>query len=132
MNWIATALACLAMTMVSCKTTSNTDPEIHPVFNHKTQILTVQVTLPDGKHAYAPGEKVGRPVSLEISPETGWKQVGATQLPKGNSKHLLSNRFEIKTQLTGSSGDISGILKMQMCSDKACERPRDYAFKISL
>ncbi len=125
-------LALIFLSLIGCKTSSNSEPEIRPVFNHKTQILTLQVTLPDGKHAYAPGEKVGRPVSLEISPETGWKQVGPTQLPTGDSKHLLNNRFEIKTHLTGGSSDISGILKMQMCSDKACERPRDYAFKVSL
>ncbi|MBL4818964.1 MAG: hypothetical protein JKY15_07045 [Deltaproteobacteria bacterium] len=108
------------------------EPEISPSFDKSTSTLTVQVKLPAGKHAYAPGEPIGQPIALRIEPDNNWVLATPIELPKGDSKHLLNDNFKIKAKVKNGRGPISAILHMQLCTAEACERPKDYAFQVSL
>lgn len=125
-----TALLLLVLAC-SCTSKQKSEPQITYKFNPKTSELSVKVTLPEGKHAYAPGELIGKPVQLVISPANKWELAGQPNIPNGNEKHLIDKQFEIKAKLKKGSGPISGVFKMQLCSDSACERPQDYAFEIT-
>ena len=124
----------LVLLALACSCTPKTKPnsQITYEFNAKTSELLVRVKLPEGMHAYAPGEPVGRPIELIIDPKNNWQLATPPILPTGDSKHLLNQSFEIKAKLKNGHGPISGIFKMQLCSDNSCERPQDYAFKVSL
>jgi hypothetical protein len=105
-----------------------------------TQTLLVRVALKDGYHAYAPGEKVGRPVELVVAGDKGWKLESAPLLPKGETKvvgeigptQVLEKSFEISAKVTRGTGPLVGTLKMQLCTDHACDRPRDHAFSVDV
>lgn len=116
----------------SCAPKPTSNSQISYVFDSKTSELSIRVNLPEGMHAYAPGEPVGRPVELVISPKNNWALVSPPILPTGNTKHLLDKNFEIKAKLKNGLGSVSGVFKMQLCSDNSCERPQDYAFEVQL
>lgn len=122
----------ILLLLTSCTPKSKPDSQIFYVFDSKTSELSIRVNLPEGMHAYAPGEPVGKPVELVISPKNNWVLASPPILPTGNTKHLLDKNFEIKAKLKNGLGAISGIFKMQLCSDNSCERPQDYAFEVQL
>lgn len=115
----------------SCTSKQKSDSQITYEFNPKTRELSVKVKLPEGMHAYAAGEPIGKPIELVIDPKNKWQLAEKPILPTGNEKHLLDKQFELKARLKGGRGPIYGTFKMQLCSDSACERPRDYTFKVS-
>lgn len=118
--------------LISCSSKPSEQPQIAYDFNQTTQELKIRVKLPAGLHAYGLGEKIGRPIGLEIGSESNWRLVGQPNLPVGDQKHLLSKEFQVTAKLTGGAGPVSGVFKMQLCSDNSCGRPQDYAFKIPL
>ncbi len=122
----------LLLALAACKPATHATSHLDYEFNKQTRELKVRVKVPEGMHAYAPGELIGRPVELVIEPMNHWNLDGTPTIPTGNSKHLLSGTFEIKAKLKNGQGPIHGILKMQLCSDNSCERPKDYAFKVAL
>jgi hypothetical protein len=118
------ALAC------SCTPKTKPDSQITYEYDKKTGELLVRVKLPEGMHAYAPGEPIGRPIELVIDPKNTWQLAAPPSLPVGDAKHLLNQAFEIKAKLKSGHGPISGVFKMQLCSDSSCERPQDYPFVV--
>jgi Disulphide bond corrector protein DsbC len=106
-------------------------------FDETKQQLSVSVHLNKGFHAYAAGEKIGIPVDLEITNFNGWHLEGKPWLPTGVLKHLdairktqvLENEFVLGAKVKGGKGKIRGILKMQLCSASACDRPREHHFE---
>lgn len=51
-------------------------------------ILVVTVKLDDMLHAYAEGEKIGKPVRLTIKHTGGFKELGKAIIPVGAKKTL--------------------------------------------
>lgn len=120
----------LCILLGSCAPKIKSSSQISYLFDPKTSELAIKVKLPEGMHAYAPGEPVGRPIELLIHPTNNWVLASPPLLPTGNTKHLLDKDFEIKAKLKNGQGPVSGVFKMQLCSDHSCERPQDYAFEV--
>lgn len=109
-------------------------------YDKKNKTLNVHVKLRDGVHAYAPGETTGKPVSLVVKPQNGWKTSGDVQLPRGKEKSLktfgksiiIDGEFDVKTRVEGGSGPILAELHLQVCSENACDRPRVHPFEVQV
>ncbi len=113
--------------------------EIAPAFDAATGKVTVTLKLKPGYHAYAPGEEVGKPVALAVDESKGgWKVEGAVSVPAGQKKDLgalgtsmiLEGNVELSAIVKGGSGDIEGKVEAQVCTDKACDRPKSHPFKV--
>lgn len=109
-----------------------------PRFDGNTQKLTVSLRFAEGYHAYAPGEEVGKPISMRIEEVNGWN-LQDVRIPEGREKDLgdlgksfvLEGAVDIEAQLAGGNGDIEGTVTVQVCTDKACDRPRPHRFRVS-
>jgi hypothetical protein len=101
-------------------------------FDEAKSELLVTVNLDDSLHAYAPKEKFGKPIKIEISPKNGWSADGATVLPTGKKIELGSlgesivyeGRIQLRQKLKKGDGVGEALLHLQVCTDKACDRPR--------
>jgi hypothetical protein len=97
--------------------------------------LTVVMKLKPGYHAYAPGEEIGKPVSMSVEPP--WAAEGVT-VPAGTKKDLgdlgtsmiLEGDVPLTAVVTGGSGEIKGTVEAQVCTDKACDRPKKHTFSV--
>lgn len=95
-------------------------------------MLILEITLGPGLHAYAKGEKIGKPVHLEILPKNGWSSEGSPLIPEGQKKQLspgnesvvLEGRFLIKQKVKKGKSEGQAALHLQVCSKDACDRPR--------
>jgi hypothetical protein len=109
-----------------------------PAYDQATQTLTVLLKIKEGFHAYGPGEEVSKPVALNVTAQNGWAISGAADIPAGTKKDLgalgtsviLEGDVAIKAKLTPGTGAIDGVLEVQVCTDKACDRPRKHPFTI--
>lgn len=107
--------------------------------NKELHVLTVFVDLKKNFHAYAAGEKVGKPVKLEIKPDNAWHAVGEALIPAGRIKKLaslgqsnvLEGKFTIKQSVKIGSGTGKAILYMQVCTDTLCDRPRAHELMLN-
>ena len=96
--------------------------------------LTVTMKLKPGFHAYAPGEEIGKPVSLTVdAPYTA----DNVTIPEGKTKDLgelgKSKILEGDVALTAmvkGAGELKGTVEAQVCTDKACDRPKKHAFSV--
>jgi Disulphide bond corrector protein DsbC len=113
--------------------------ELAPAFDKATGKLTVTLKMKPGYHAYAPGEEIGKPVALTVDEaKGGWKVEGAVALPEGKKKDLgalgtsmiLEGNVDLSAVVKGGTGDVEGTLEAQICTDKACDRPKKHAFKV--
>lgn len=94
--------------------------------------LNVAVNLSPGLHAYAHGEKIGKPVRLEISSTNGWRALGSAETPAGVTKKIaglgesivIEGPFNVKQRVEGGVGNGEALLHLQVCSNEACDRPR--------
>jgi hypothetical protein len=110
-----------------------------PSFDAATSTLTVQLLLRPGFHAYGPGEEVSKPVGLTVDPSNGWVVDGAVNIPPGIKKNLgelgtsviLEGQVPLTAKLKGGAGAISGFVEVQVCTDKACDRPKKRPFSIA-
>lgn len=111
---------------------------VSPAYDAENGQLVVTLRFKEGFHAYGPGEEVGKPVSLAVAPTNGWKVDGAVEIPAGKEKDLgelgksfvLEGEVPIKAKVTGGSGEVEGSVTVQVCTDKACDRPRPHPFKV--
>ncbi len=143
--------ALLFATLVDCEckparhqVVENLDPYVNvpfawkQIYDSSRQELVIEVELKKGFHAYAPGEQIGRPVFVDIDNANGWHTTGEVTLPKGLKKSLgslgesvvLEGQFQIQARVVGGKGPINGILHMQICTEQACDRPREHAFSV--
>ena len=104
-------------------------------YDKEKQVLIVNVQLKSGMHAYALGEKIGKPVSLKITEQNGWKALKPAEIPMGKEKRIgdinsivLDKNFIIKQYLQEGSGQTSASLFIQVCSDDFCSKPQVYDF----
>ncbi len=111
--------------------------KVTPTYNQESGEVTVTLAIADGFHAYAPGEETGVPVSLAVDNKNGWVLDGDVKLPAGQEKDLgpdlgksviLEGAVPITAKVKGGEGDIEGSVKVQICTNKSCDRPRDHAF----
>lgn len=97
-------------------------------------MLTVDIKLDDTVHAYADGEKIGKPIRLEITAKNGWAPDGDAQIPQGVKKNLaglgysmvLRGQISIHQKLKKGTGEGEALLHLQVCADNACDRPRTH------
>jgi hypothetical protein len=109
-----------------------------PTFDAATSTLTVTLQLKPGFHAYGPGEEVSKPVSLSVDASNGWLVDGAVDIPAGTKKNLgelgtsviLEGQVPLKAKLKGGQGSISGVVEVQVCTDKSCDRPKKRPFTV--
>ena len=109
-----------------------------PAYDAAKQHLTVVLKIADGFHAYAAGEEVGKPVNLLVDAANGWAMDGAAEIPAGTKKDLgalgvsviLEHEVVLGAKLKGGPGALSGIVEAQVCTDKACDRPRRHPWTI--
>jgi hypothetical protein len=109
-----------------------------PSFDAATSTLTVQLLLRPGFHAYGPGEEVSKPVELTVDPSNGWLVDGAVNIPPGTKKNLgdlgtsviLEGQVPLTARLKGGKGAIAGVVEVQVCTDKSCDRPRKRPFTV--
>jgi hypothetical protein len=103
------------------------------------QVL-VELKIGEGFHAYAPGEEVGIPVVLDVAADGNWKAEGESEMPAGKIKDLgelgksliLEGAVPIRRKVTGGTGDIKGHVRVQICTKKACDRPRKHPFQVAM
>jgi hypothetical protein len=106
--------------------------EITSSFDKKSSILTVGIKLNDGLHAYAKGEKIGKPVRLEIVDKNGWQALGTTDIPAGKNKDLgtlgksvvLTGDVNLRQRVKSGTGEGRANLHLQVCTESVCDRPR--------
>lgn len=112
---------------------------INPSFDPKSSMVTVAISLDKPLHAYADGEKIGRPVRLEITKKNGWAADGPAIAPKGVTKQLpglgesvvLQGNFELKQKVIRGHGPGEAKLYLQVCTDTACDQPREHILQIT-
>ena len=110
------------------------------VWDAAKSAAVAQLHLEPGFHAYGPGEKTGKPLTLELTgPAWNVKEV---QLPPAQQKDLgelgisfvLVGDVEVRA-VVAPAGDpkapVEGRLHYQVCSETACDRPRVAPFKLT-
>lgn len=110
--------------------------EVVPSFDKATSKVTVTLKIKPGFHAYAPGEAVGKPVELLV--DAPWTVDGAPAIPAGTKKDLgelgtsviLEGDVPLTAVVKGGSGDVKGQVAAQVCTDKACDRPKKHPFSV--
>lgn len=136
-------VALLVLTSVACRKkeshpTSDFDFQksysISSEFNDTTSELDITIHLPEPLHAYATGEKVGKPVTLVVTNKNGWEAVGEPIIPLGEKKKLgelgesvvLQGNVHVRQKLKRGQGPGEAQLLLQVCTDKVCDRPRTH------
>ena len=131
--------------ILSCKKQSSTpnilvDFEKSYAISHeiKSNILIITISLKNNYHAYALGERIGKPIGLEIIPEHGWAAAGPLTMPPGQSKKLsslgpsqiLEGTFSLSRPIKIGTQKGKALLHMQICTDTACDRPRTHEINL--
>lgn len=112
--------------------------KVTPRFDTAQKTLTVQLAIQPGFHAYAPGEEIGKPVTLSVDPSSGWALDGDVVIPAGKEKDLgelgksliLEGTVSIRAKVKGAGAKVAGSVTVQICTDNACDRPRQHAFEL--
>ena len=109
--------------------------EVVPGFDKASSQLTVTLKLKPGFHAYAPGEAIGKPVELKVDEPCAVD--GAVAIPEGTKKDLgelgTSVILEGDVKLSAvvkSCPHVNGAVTAQVCTDKACDRPKKHTFSV--
>lgn len=110
--------------------------EVVPAFDKATSKVTVLLKIKPGFHAYAPGEAVGKPVDLAV--DAPWALEGAVLIPEGKKKDLgelgtsmiLEGDVPLAVTVKGGAGELKGNVMAQVCTDKACDRPKKHPFTV--
>ncbi len=99
-----------------------------------------QVHLEPGFHAYGPGEKTGKPLTLELTNQA-WT-VKEVQMPPAQQKDLgelglsfvITGDVQVRAVVAAASdakAPVEGRLHYQVCSETSCDRPRTAVFKLT-
>ena len=123
-------------------------PDFASAFHHAVRYeraqrsLVVELQIAPRFHAYTVGEKIGRPLLLELAPDSDFLADGPVAYPKGTTKDLpigrsviVEGRAEISVGLRPkgeSKGTIKGTLRYHVCTDRACDRPRTAPFSVGV
>lgn len=117
-------------------------PDFASAFSHSSRwdpakkALVVDLTVAPGFHAYTTGETTGKPLLVEVAADSDFSLAGDVEYPKGTEKTLPLGRSVIvegnaqiqaplapKTDAAGPK-KATGTLRYQVCTEKACDRPR--------
>ena len=100
-------------------------------FDQNSSQLVVEIKLDKSIHAYAHGEKIGIPLRLAVQQKNGWMTDGDAMIPKGKLKKLstgeslvLEGDIKLSQKLKPGKDRGEAELHLQVCSNKACDRPR--------
>jgi hypothetical protein len=110
--------------------------EVVPSFDKAASKVTVTLKIKPGFHAYAPGESTGKPVELAV--DAPWAVDGAVGIPAGTTKDLgdlgtsviLEGDVPVTAVVKGGAGEVKGTVTAQVCTDKACDRPKKHPFTV--
>jgi hypothetical protein len=102
--------------------------------------VVAAVRLEPGYHAYGQGEETGRPLTMEVSSD-GWT-IKELKLPKGVEKDLgvlgksvvVTGKVEVAAVVEAvgdTANSVAGLLRYQVCTAKACDRPRSMPFQVT-
>src|SRR5262249_51315845 len=123
-------------------------PNFEAAFQHKERwdpakkALVVELTIAPGFHAYTTGEATGKPLAVELAPDSDLVANGAIEYPKGAIKDLPIGRSVIVEgsaeivapavlkEGAGSPPKLRGTLRYQICTEKSCDRPRSTKFEL--
>jgi hypothetical protein len=104
--------------------------------------VVVKVEIQPGFHAYTVGETVGKPLALEVSEESAYALDGEVQYPAGVTKDLpigksviVEGQAEVRAKVkakTDGKGMAKGTFRYQVCTDEACDRPRNVPFEVAV
>lgn len=141
MNYLLLISLLLSSCFDSCqKTKIDPHSELFTVkytYDKSSQLLLVNVELRKDMHAYAAGEKIGKPVDLHIEEKNGWRILSEPQIPLGKEKIiagissvLLDKNFTIKQYLQAGDDETTASLFIQVCSEDFCSKPQVYVFNI--
>src|SRR5262245_5835882 len=101
------------------------------------------MTIAPGFHACTTGEETGKPLAVELAPDSDLVSAGAIEYPKGTIKNLPIGRSVIvegaaeivapvaPKEGAGSPPKLKGTLRYQICTEKACDRPRTTKFDLT-
>jgi hypothetical protein len=111
---------------------------IVPAYDEATQTLTVTLKIKPGFHAYGPGEEVSKPLAFALKEGSSWTVDGPVHIPAGQKKDLgalgtsviVEGDVAITAKLKPGTGAIEGVVEAQICTDKACDRPRKHPITI--
>lgn len=91
--------------------------------------LWVKVKMAKNIHAYAEGEKIGRPVALRVMEENGWQKTAEAEIPKGKVKNnsvLIEKDFTVKQHLKKGDGVLKAFFDIQVCGNSNCYAPQTH------
>lgn len=149
MNYLLLTTAALVVTFSSCKQQQPAEKtqvfdfakyyKISSSLDKTNNVFEVVVTMNPPLHAYAAGEKIGKPVALEIVAAHGWRADGAAQIPYGVKKALpglsesviLEKSFSIRQKVIKGKGYGEAVLLLQVCTDNLCDQPRQHKLRIA-
>lgn len=111
---------------------------IAPAYDAASQTLTVTLKIKPGFHAYGPGEEVSKPLAFSLKEGGSWAVDGAVNIPAGVKKDLgalgtsviVEGNVAITAKLKPGTGAIEGTVEAQVCTDKACDRPRKHPISV--
>ena len=111
---------------------------VQGAYDATLQKIVAHVQVAEGYHAYAPGTELGVPVSLQVSNENGWALDGDIDIPNGEIKDLavgvsnvIEGAFDITAKVKNGKGPIMAEARIQVCTEKVCDRPRNYKFSVT-
>jgi hypothetical protein len=130
------------------RTAAPASPDWTSAFKHTERwdaarsAVVADLEIAPGFHAYTTGETVGKPLAMELDESGDYVADGAVSLPAGTTKDLPLGRSVIvegKTEVVArakpkaaTGGVAKGTLKYQVCTEKACDRPRSVPFSIAV
>ena len=124
-------------------------PNFEAAFQHKERwdaekkALVIEMTIAPGFHAYTTGEATGKPLAVELAPDSDLVATGEIEYPKGTVKDLSLGRSVIvegaaqivapvaPKEGAASPPHLKGTLRYQICTEKACDRPRSMKFDLT-
>jgi hypothetical protein len=107
-----------------------------------TKAVVVDLDIAPGFHAYTTGETIGKPLVVELAAESDFVLASDVKYPTGVTKDLPLGRSvivegksaivaEVKAK-AAATGDAKGTLRYQVCTEKACDRPRTVPFTVAV
>lgn len=106
-------------------------------YSKETQVLSINVKLAKGIHAYAPGETIGKAVKLEVLEQNGWQKIGESRIPAGKTKKIgdinsiiIENDFMVTQSLKPGNNSTVAKFYLQVCTNDTCGMPKVYDFII--
>jgi DsbC/DsbD-like thiol-disulfide interchange protein len=114
---------------------------LSPRFDPATSEVAVSVDLRPGYHVYTTGETTGRPLALALDPASSWRAAGEPEYPDGKKKQTSLGtsvvvedhaevRLAVEPKTEADPGPVRGHLRYQVCTESACDRPRELEFEL--